>query len=235
MTFRHGERTSVTRLGVDGSQTVFPVGQLLRILMDQDDAGMASVEIHVDSELLELCDLWVEPIEASRSPDDWRKVLGKLDDVMLVLNAGALLSDAEKRFVRDVLAIEVGLERVAILINKMDLIPDDERESIHQLVRTFLGPFESQPAILDLLVCDIATGRREGTGEDALGILMADLLEQRSRPADGGRAAAHEFDDLGPRSECDPTRRPVLHGRVRRQAGSGDHRVAAGVARKPDR
>ena len=39
--------------------------------------------------------------------------------MILVLNANALLSDVERRFVREHLLAEVGLERVAIVVNQI--------------------------------------------------------------------------------------------------------------------
>jgi hypothetical protein len=176
---RHGERTSITRLGSDGSQAAFPVDRLRALLMDSKDTGMQCVEIQVDSDLLELCDLRIEPLEANRGAGEWKALLGAFDYVILVLNSGALLSDAEKRFTRDVLAQDVGLERVAILINKMDLIPKDEQSSIVELVRTFLGPFESQPAILDLSIRDTLADKSGAAAESGLQTLLEDLLEQR--------------------------------------------------------
>ncbi len=175
---RHGERTAVTRLGLDGSRTAFPVERLRALLMDSRDGDIESVEIRVDSDLLELCDLRIEPLESARNPTEWKALLARFDYVVLVLNSGALLSDAEKSFTRHVLAVDVGLERVAILINKMDLIPEDERASIVDLVRTFLGPFESQPPILDLSLRE-ALADKDGAAEIGLRTLLDDLLEQR--------------------------------------------------------
>lgn len=44
----------------------------------------------------------------------------------------ALLSERERHFVRDILKPNLGLERVAIVINQMDLVPEDE---VYQFLR----------------------------------------------------------------------------------------------------
>lgn len=105
------------------------------------------VEIKAQSELLKSATLRVESIGA-RSPARWKELLAGTDYVFLVLKAVALLSEEERAFISDVLH-PFGLERVAIVINQIDLIDQEERASLVERVRTFLGPFESQPTVIE--------------------------------------------------------------------------------------
>ncbi|HEY7122773.1 MAG TPA: hypothetical protein VH540_02375 [Ktedonobacterales bacterium] len=105
------------------------------------------VEIKAQSELLKSATLRVESI-GGRSPARWKELLAGTDYVFLVLKAVALLSEEERAFISDVLE-PFGLERVAIVINQIDLIDQEERASLVERVRTFLGPFESQPTVIE--------------------------------------------------------------------------------------
>jgi hypothetical protein len=176
---RHGERVSAVRVGAGDSRAAIPPDSIRTFLTEPPGRQEDRLEVQVPSEVLELCDLRVESIEGHRPPSEWREILGSADYVMFLLNASALLSDVERTFLREHLAPDVGLERVAIVITHMDLTPEEERDSIVDLVRSFLGPFQSQPAILDLSLREI--GRQEGPRTDPLTTLVADLLE-RSEP-----------------------------------------------------
>jgi hypothetical protein len=177
---QHGERMSAIRVGADDSHTALPPGRLRSVLTDPDGGHGERVMIHAPCDLLEMCDLRIESLEAGLSPTGRRAVLGGTDYVILLLNGTALLSNAERQFVRDGLAAEVGLERVALVVTHMDLVPEDERDSILELLTTFLGPFQSQPAILSLSLREVARGGSDAAGYDALITLMNDLLEQRT-------------------------------------------------------
>jgi hypothetical protein len=177
---RHGERISAMRVGADDSRTALPVGRLRSVLTDPDAGHGERVVVHAPCDLLEMCDLRIESLEAGLSPGGRRTVLGGTDYVILLLNGTALLSNAERQFVRDGLAAEVGLERVALVVTHMDLVPEDERDSILELLTTFLGPFQSQPAILSLSLREVARHGPDAAGYDALITLMNDLLEQRA-------------------------------------------------------
>jgi hypothetical protein len=177
---QHGERMSAIRVGADDSHTALPPGRLRSVLTDPDGGHGERVMIHAPCDLLEMCDLRIESLEAGLSPTGRRAVLGGTDYVILLLNGTALLSNAERQFVRDGLAAEVGLERVALVVTHMNLVPEDERDSILELLTTFLGPFQSQPAILSLSLREVARGGSDAAGYDALITLMNDLLEQRT-------------------------------------------------------
>jgi len=148
---------------VDGPGTRPPRGGLQRVL---------AVEVQAPCELLKTCDLRIEPLEADRHPEgtrqQWRDLLAGSDVTLLVLNATALLSHQERQFVQNYLVDGYGLQRVAIIVNQMDLVPEEERNTILELVRTFLGPYESQPAVLEFSASEAleeldTEGQPEGT------------------------------------------------------------------------
>ena len=172
---QHGDAVSVTRVDPNGDRVAVSSSQLRELLLD-GDAVPGRIEIEAPAPLLALCDLHIEPMEAERSPESWRELLASSDYVMILLNASALLSDVERRFVRDQLVPKLGLERVAVVVNHMDLVPEEERASLLELVQTFLGPFQSRPAVIDLSLRETAQG---GDEHRTLETLLDDVLERR--------------------------------------------------------
>lgn len=172
---RHGDAVSVTRVDPNGDRVAVAPSQLRSVLFD-GDAGQGRIEIEAPSSLLALCDLHIESLEAERRAESWRDLLAATDYVVLLLNASALLSDGERRFVRDHLVPIFGLERVAFIVNHMDLVPEEERDSILELVQTFLGPFQGRPAMVDLALRNTAL---RGEGRRTIETLLDDVLERR--------------------------------------------------------
>ena len=198
---RYGPAAVVETIAADGARAALPPGRLRSFLTGAAEQYVA-VEMQAPCEALKLCDLRIEPLEAHRSPSQWHDLLAATDFAILVLNATALLSEQERRFVRDQLADGYGLARVGIIVNRMDLVPEEERASLLELVRIFLGPFESQPAILELSATqalqELASGE-EGThegcpysGYDALKTLLSDLVERHAALREAALHAALE-------------------------------------------
>ena len=88
-------------------------------------------------------------LKAKQSESEWKEILAGTDYTILVLKAIALLSEQEREFIREILLPNFGLERVAILLNQMDLVPEEEKSSISELLKSFLGSFESQPIAME--------------------------------------------------------------------------------------
>ena len=143
------------------------------------------VMVKTNCDLLKTCELRIENINAKKTVADWKELLAGTDYAILVLKATALLSEQERQFVRDILKPSLGLERVAIVINQMDLVPDDERLSISEMVRTFLGPFESQPLLMEFAAAKankaIRSGNVSANGYQVLSnFVKIDLVEKHS-------------------------------------------------------
>lgn len=149
---RHGETPAAELLEREGIGSLLPLDQLRGVLSSSDSsngaAGAMQINIAARSPLLHTSELRIETIGAQRTPNEWKERLAATDYVLLVLNALALLSEQERRFVRDLLHGAFGLERVAIIVNQMDQVAADEQEAVLAQVRTFLGPFERQPVLI---------------------------------------------------------------------------------------
>ncbi len=94
--------------------------------------------------------------------DEWLALLAAADYTIMVLNATALLSQQERWFLSELLHGHYGLQRVALVINQMDLIPEEERASISDLVRAFLGPLHNQPAMVEFSAARARAGLASG-------------------------------------------------------------------------
>ncbi len=143
------ETSRIEVIGADATRTSLSPENLRPFLTGPTTQASKyeKVEIKAQSELLKSATLRVESI-SGRSPARWKELLAGTDYVFLVLKAVALLSEEERAFISDVLH-PFGLERVAIVINQIDLIDQEERASLVERVRTFLGPFESQPTVIE--------------------------------------------------------------------------------------
>ncbi|HLJ67561.1 MAG TPA: hypothetical protein VKX16_09405, partial [Chloroflexota bacterium] len=178
---RAGPSLAIEAVGNDGLKTSLPAAQL-RAFLTADGGGFQRLEIRSPDELLSMCELHIEAIDGAQTAREWQERLTGIDYAILVFNATALLSDAERRFVREYLVPLLGLERVAVIVNQVDRVPVEERESLLELVRTFLGPFESQPAILALSAAQAGGALESGIdpGYDALMTLLEDLLSRHA-------------------------------------------------------
>jgi hypothetical protein len=195
----YGDTTTVEALARDQSRFAMPLERLRPFLTSADAGHDASqqVDVRTPSDLLKTSDITIATIESNRTTQAWRELLACSDYTILVLKATALLSEQEKRFIREVLQPDFGLERVAIVVNQMDLVAEAERPSIAELVRTFLGSFERQPLLLEVSAAQALQGLESGSmppesGYDALMRLVRDdLIEQhRSLKASAMRQAA---------------------------------------------
>ncbi len=146
----YGEVLTVELHGRDGSKTALPPEDLRAFLTNADTQAnqYQSVEIKTNLDLLKTARFRLEGIGGTRSAARWRETLAGTDYTFLTLKATALLSEEERTFVQDVLHTSFGLERVTMVINQIDLIEKDEQAELVERVRAFLGPFESQPAII---------------------------------------------------------------------------------------
>ncbi len=157
LTLRHGSSITAEVTASDGLTTALAPGKVRALLTNPaaEAASYQRLDLNAPADLLRTSDIRIESIVPGRSDAAWKEILAGSDYTLLVLNAVALLSEHERRFVRDLLQPVFGLERVAVIINQMDLVEEAERSSIIEHVRGFLGPFERQPVLLPLSVVQV--------------------------------------------------------------------------------
>jgi hypothetical protein len=184
----YGETTTIEAMTRDGTSITMPVEDLRSFLTSYETvaAKYDLIEVKTDDELLKNCELRIESIHTKRTFAEWKELLAGTDYVLLVLRAIALLSEQERAFIRDTLQPHFGLERVAIVLNQMDLVPDEDCSSISEYVRTFLGSYESQPILLEYSAAQASKGLLSGNipvdsgYEVFITLVKDDLVKQRS-------------------------------------------------------
>ena len=183
----HGEKDNAEVCAKNGVRTVIAVEKLRSFLTSPDTQAnnYLNIEFKTNCDLLKTCELRIENINANKNITEWKELLAGTDYAILVLNATALLSEKERHFVRDILKPNLGLERVAIVINQMDLVPEDERLSISEMVRTFLGSFESQSVLMEFSAAKANKALKSGdvttNGYKVLSnFVKVDLVEKHS-------------------------------------------------------
>ena len=178
LTVGYGQTPQIEAVNRSGTRVMLPPARLRSYMTGQPDGATPDgIEVLTNADLLRTSELRVESITAERSTDQWKELLGGTDFTILVLRATALLSEQERQFVRDVLHPAFGLERVAIVINGIDQVLPEERESTVERVRTFLGAFESQPVILQFSATEAARGEDDGT---LMALVRDDLAERHA-------------------------------------------------------
>jgi len=171
-----------------GTRTALPLNKLRGFLTspDTDHTLFDTVEVRTAADLLKTTQLRLESLEAERPPTYWKEVLANSDYTFLVLRATALLSEREKSFVRDYLSPAFGLERVAIVVTQLDLVPADEQEAVLSQIKTFLGSFESQPVLFGFSAApalkELVSGKPSGNHGYAtlMALLRDDIVEKHS-------------------------------------------------------
>jgi hypothetical protein len=162
----YGESVIAEVAAQNGVRTVKPLEELKPFLTspDTDQSKYQTIDVKTNCDLLKTCEINIENINAKRSDLEWKELLTRTDYVILVLKAVAVLSEPERQFIKEIIKPNFALERVAILLNQIDLVPEDERASISEFVRSFLGPFESQPLLMEFS----AKLARKSLGTDSL-------------------------------------------------------------------
>lgn len=185
VTINYGNRVTAELAAKNGLKTSVSTEQLRTILtsFNTDAAEYEKIEIQTDSDLLKTCSFRIETIASKRKNIEWKEILATTDYIILVLKAVAILSEWEKKFIRDVIVPHFGLERVVILINKIDLIPSNEKSSVSELVNRFLGSFESQPIIINFSAAiDESDDKIVNSGyESIMNLLKSDLLQNSDK------------------------------------------------------
>lgn len=180
----YAESASIELVEKDGSRKALSPERLRSFLTNSETqtSEYRQIDVKTNSDLLKTASFRIESIGAAHSPAAWKEVLAGIDYVFFTLKAVALLSEEERRFIEEVLHPAIGLERVTIVINQIDLIDPEERPELTERLRAFLGPFERQPAIIEFSALQV--GQSDGddnaldSGYEALiRITRSDLID----------------------------------------------------------
>jgi len=155
---------------------------------DADVQQYECLHFRINADLLKKSEFRLESIQSQHTPGEWKELLAITDYTLFVLKATALLSEQERRFIKDILLPYFGLERVAIVLNQIDLVPEEEREEVMARVQTFLGSFATTPLLIEFSAAQAKKRMDEenilGNGrhiEDALLTLVQyDLITQHT-------------------------------------------------------
>ncbi|MGI8554634.1 MAG: hypothetical protein ACR2PL_28160 [Dehalococcoidia bacterium] len=164
LTLRFGETLALEARARGGLQIALPADRLRGLLIGPsgEDSTYEMIEVRAPAALLKTAQLRIDTIGVSRAQPEWKEVLAGSDFTLLVLRAPALLSREEQDFIAEILNPYAGFARVVIVLNQLDLVPVEERAALVQRLRDFLGPFESEPAVVEISAGEAVRALRAG-------------------------------------------------------------------------
>lgn len=140
---------SVEAVSHDGITVSISEDMKNKILFDTDNSNkFKQVTICAKSDILKICDLTIYPIDANYPEDILKNIFSNTDYALLVTNSTSFISVREKDFISKIIRPYFGFERVAVLLNKIDLVKENERLSIMELAKKYFGSLNTQPLIL---------------------------------------------------------------------------------------
>jgi small GTP-binding protein len=103
------------------------------------------------------------------------------DAILFLLDAGQILKESERQFVANKLLAQ-SRDKVIFIVNKMDLLDDEERQEAIAYARMNLGKLIEEPKLFGISAERALEGDRAGSGMDALvDELERFLKEERGR------------------------------------------------------
>ncbi len=107
--------------------------------------------------------------------------LPKADAILFLLDAGQILKESERAFIANKLLAN-SRDKVLFIINKIDLLDDDEREEALAYARTHLAKLVDDPKVFTLSAEQALAGDADGSGLTHLtNELRTFLTEERGR------------------------------------------------------
>ncbi len=88
--------------------------------------AIGSVSLQAGSDLLKRCDVLVESLDATRAEAAWRDLVAGVDYVLLVTSGLAALNQRERTFITDAVVPILGVSRLGVLVNQMDMVSEQE-------------------------------------------------------------------------------------------------------------
>lgn len=151
ITNKHGQQHTVSKEKIND------------ILLNKEEEILnKSIIINIKSNILKFCNILIVDINEDRSLENWKQMIGKIDIIILVLQATCALQEIEKRFISDIIKPTIGFKYLYIMINKKDLIPESEVAKIKEYVETAFSVFNIIPSVI---VCSAIEKKDKGIGE----------------------------------------------------------------------
>lgn len=116
------------------------------------------------------------------------------DAILFLLDAGQILKESERQFVANKLLAQ-SRDKVIFVVNKMDLLDEEERHEAIAYARMNLGKLLEEPRIFGISAERALEGDREGSGMDALATELERFLKD-----DRGRVLLDNALDAGIRT-----------------------------------
>lgn len=184
---QHGEQGTAKAFGEDGLVKSVPMDALVDYEVDgkalQD--AVQHLDVFYPSDFLAdgvvLVDTpGVNDLNEARAEITYGYI-PRSDAILFLLDAGQILKESERQFVANKLLAQ-SRDKVIFVVNKMDLLDDEEREEALAYARTNLGKLIEDPKVFGISAERALEGQRDGSGLDALlGELDRFLKDERGR------------------------------------------------------
>ena len=196
----HGAEPSATAVSEDSEHAV-PVDQVANFVVGGKAAEeeVRYLQVNYPAAILEggvvLVDTpGVNDLNSTRAEITY-SYLPKADAILFLLDAGQILKESERAFIANKLLTQ-SRDKVIFVINKIDLLDDDEREEAVAYARTHLSKLVEEPKIYTVSAEGALEGDPDGSGLTVLTEeLRRFLTEERGRvlldnALDAGQRAA---------------------------------------------
>ncbi|MBX3249677.1 MAG: dynamin family protein [Myxococcales bacterium] len=184
---QHGEQGTAKAFGEDGLVKSVPMDALVDYEVDgkalQD--AVQHLDVFYPSDFLAdgvvLVDTpGVNDLNEARAEITYGYI-PRSDAILFLLDAGQILKESERQFVANKLLAQ-SRDKVIFVVNKMDLLDDEEREEALAYARTNLGKLIEDPKVFGISAERALEGQRDGSGLDTLlGELDRFLKDERGR------------------------------------------------------
>ncbi len=183
----HGEVKSAKAFAEDGSEKSVPMEKLEEY--EVDGTALAESVQHLDvyypapflAAGVVLVDTpGVNDLNEARAEITYGYI-PRSDAILFLLDAGQILKESERQFVSTKLLAQ-SRDKVIFIVNKMDLLDDEERQEALAYARLNLGKLIPDPKVFGISAERALDGDREGAGMEALEAeLKRFLQDERGR------------------------------------------------------
>lgn len=184
---RYGERQEARACSEDGRETPVPMERLTDYEVDGQalQEKVQRIDVTYPAPFLRdgvvLVDTpGVNDLNEARAEITYGYI-PRADAILFLLDAGQILKESERQFVASRL-LSQSRDKVVFVVNKMDLLDDDERAEALAYARLNLAKLLGEPRVYGISAEQALRGDRGSSGVDALlSELQAFLQEERGR------------------------------------------------------